>query len=73
MLKYVIPRGVVVYQGETDEQAFARHEAMVAHNEAVDRAMEQEPPRCAWCGFAAGWHAGWCAPHLRGSVSSDVG
>lgn len=67
MLKYVIGRGVIVYEGETDEQAFARHERMVAHNEAVVRQLAniRNPSKCPGCGYPAGWHTRACTAHLR--------
>ena len=65
MLKYVIPRGVVVYQGETDAEAFARHAAMQAHNDSLDRLWERAHTldTCPSCGYPSGWHTKVCASH----------
>lgn len=71
MLKYVIGRGVVVYQGETDAEAFARDKAMREHNEGLDRLFERMNTltTCPGCGYPSGWHT----PICRATDHSDLG
>lgn len=68
MLKYVIGAGLLAYEGETLEQAQARHRAMDAHNASVDRELAK------WKPGPAKFYRKWCekyAPHLLADDSTE--